>query len=65
MHHTRRPDGTTDVGALVIREAKNLRDKALEIVLGTVGKGVLAKEFEKSVDAIDARGGAATAKAVA
>ena len=52
---TQRPDGTTDVDAVVVREGKNLRGRLLGFVLGTVGKGVLEKAFDKSVKAIEAR----------
>ena len=51
----RRPDGTTDVDAVVVREGKNLKGRALGLVLGTVGKGVLKTAFEKTVKAIEAR----------
>ena len=53
----RRPDGTTDVDAVVVREGKNLKGWALGLVLGTVGKGVLRKAFENTVKAIEARNG--------
>ena len=56
---TRRPDGTTDVDAVVIRDGKNLKGRALGFVLGTVGKGVLKKAFQNTVKAIEARNGAA------
>jgi hypothetical protein len=56
---TRRPDGMTDVDAVVVREGKNLKGRALELVLGTVGRGVLTKAFENTVKAIEARHGAA------
>ena len=52
---TRRPDGTTDVDAVVVREGKNLKGRMLGLVLGTVGKGVLEKAFRNSVKAIEAR----------
>ena len=52
---TRRPDGTTDVDAVVVREGKNLKGRALGLVLGTVGKGVLRKAFENTIKAIEAR----------
>ena len=51
----RRPDGTTDVDAVVVREGKNLKGRALGLVLGTVGKGVLQKAFRNTVKAIEAR----------
>lgn len=52
---TRRPDGRTDVDAVVIREGKNLKGRALELVLGSVGKGVLERSFDHTVKAIEAR----------
>ena len=56
---TRRPDGTTDIDLVVVREGKNLKGQLLGLVLGTVGKGVLEKAFVNSVKAIEARNGAA------
>jgi hypothetical protein len=50
---TRRPDGKTDIDAVVVREGKNLKGWALGLVLGTVGKGVLRTAFEKTVKAIE------------
>src|SRR5262245_45005769 len=52
---TRRPDGKTDLDAVVVRDGKNLRGWILGFVLGTVGKGVLRGAFENSVKAIEAR----------
>ena len=54
---TRRSDGMTDVDAIVVREGKNLRGRALGLVLGTVGKGVLEKAFRNTVKAIEERNG--------
>jgi len=56
---TRRPDGMTDVDAVVVREGKNLKGRLLGLVLGTVGTGVLRKAFVNSVKAIEARSNAA------
>jgi hypothetical protein len=56
---TRRPDGMTDLDAVVVREGKNLKGRLLGLVLGSVGKGVLRKAFDNTVKAIDARNGAA------
>jgi hypothetical protein len=56
---TRRPDGTTDIDAVVVREGKNLKGRVLGFVLGTVGRRVLERAFENSVKAIEARNGAA------
>jgi hypothetical protein len=56
---TRQADGTTEVDAVVVREGKNLKGRALAVVLGSVGKRVLAKAFGKTVKAIEARNNAA------
>ena len=58
---TRRPDGTTDVDAVVVREGKNLKGRALGLVLGTIGRGVLERAFGNTVKAIEARNGDAQA----
>ena len=50
---TRRPDGKTDVDAVVVRDGKNLKGWALGLVLGTVGKSVLRTAFDKTVKAIE------------
>jgi hypothetical protein len=52
---TRRPDGTTDIDVLVVREGKNLKGRLLGFVLGTVGRRVLESAFENSVKAVDVR----------
>ena len=54
---TRRPDGRTDIDYVVVRDGKNLKGQFLGLVLGTVGKSVLAKAFEGSVEALEARNG--------
>ena len=51
-----RPDGTTDLDAVVVREGKNFKGRVLEFVLGIFGTRVLGRELEKSVKAIEARG---------
>ena len=50
-----RPDGTTEIDYVVVREGKNLKGRFLGVVLGTVGKRVLSKAFVNSVKAIEAR----------
>jgi hypothetical protein len=52
---TGRPDGTTDVEAVVVREGKNLRGRLLEALIWSVGKGSVAKGFASTVKAIEAR----------
>jgi len=49
------PQGKTEVDVDISREGKNVKGKALALVLGTVGKGVLAKAFDQSITAIEAR----------
>src|SRR5262245_58282856 len=55
----RRPGGLTDIDVVVIRDGKNLKGWLLGFVVGTIGKGVLEKAFEKSVRAIEAQNGTA------
>jgi hypothetical protein len=52
---TRRPDGKTDLDAVVVREGKNIKGRALGLVLGVFGTRVLGKALENSVRAIEAR----------
>jgi len=54
----RNPNGTTDLDAVVVREGKNLKGRALGAVLGIFGKRVLGKALDKTVKAIEARNGA-------
>ena len=56
---TRRPDGMTDIDVVVVRDGKNLKGRVLGLVLGTVGRRVLARAFEDSVKALEARNGRA------
>jgi hypothetical protein len=51
----RKPDGTTELNAVVVREGKNVRGRVLGVVLGTVGKRVLGNALDKTVKAIEAR----------
>lgn len=52
---TRKPNGTTDVDLVVVREGRNFKGWALGLLLRTAGKGVLQRAFENSVKAIEAR----------
>jgi len=56
---TRRPDGKTDLDAVVVREGKNLKGRMLGLVLGVFGQQVLGGELAKTVKAIEARNGTA------
>ncbi|BBX45331.1 hypothetical protein GCM10009641_20780 [Mycobacterium cookii] len=50
-----RPDGTTNVDVVIVREGKNFKGRVLAAVVGTIGKGVLRKAFVHSVEAIETR----------
>src|SRR5690348_1237078 len=52
---TRRPDGTTDLDAVVVREGKNIKGRLLGFVLGIFGERVLGRQLERTVKAIEAR----------
>src|SRR4030095_15160512 len=56
---TRRPDGQTDMNAVVVRDGKNLTGRLHGFGMGTIGRGVLERAFENSVKAIEARNAAA------
>jgi hypothetical protein len=60
---TPKSDGTTDVDVVVVRDGKNLKGRALGIVVGTVGKRVLRNAFATTVKAIEARNGGPPATA--
>ena len=47
---------------VIVREGKNAKGHVLALVLGTVGKGVLAKAFGNSIKSIEARDNVATAR---
>ena len=59
---TPRPDGTTEIDVVLVREGKNLKGRVIAGVLGTVGKRSLAKAFARSVKAIEARSNADAAE---
>jgi hypothetical protein len=52
---TSRPDGTTDIDAVIVRDGKNLKGKAFAVVLSLFGKRVLGKAFATTIKAIEAR----------
>jgi hypothetical protein len=60
---TRHPNGTTDIDVYVVREGKNFKGRMLGLVLSTIGRGVLEKAFQNSVNAIEARNAAASKRA--
>jgi hypothetical protein len=52
---TRRPDGKTDLDAVVVRDGKNFKGRLLGFVLGIFGERILGRELAKTVKAIEAR----------
>ena len=62
---TPRPDGTTEVDVVIVREGKNLKGRVLSGLIGTVAKGKLGKWFFNSVKAIEAQNSAGGSAAAA
>jgi hypothetical protein len=54
---SRRPNGTTDVDVVIVRDGKNLKGRLLSFVVRTIGRGVLEKAFANSIKAIELRNG--------
>ncbi len=52
---TPRGDGKTDVDVEVVRDGKNLKGKAIALLLPLVGKRVLGKTYDRTFRAIEAR----------
>ena len=52
---TPRPDGTTDVDVVVVREGKNLKGKLFELLLPAGGKLILGRALAATAKAIEAR----------
>jgi hypothetical protein len=52
---THRPNGMTDIDAVVVRDGKNLKGRVLGLILGTIGRRVLERAFENTIKAIEAR----------
>jgi hypothetical protein len=52
---TRRPDGTTDLDAVVVRDGKNLKGRLLGFMLSAFGDRIFGGQLEKTVKAIEAR----------
>lgn len=57
---TPQPDGTTRLDVDVVREGKNLKGKATELLVSGVGKNVLRKALTNTIKAIEARNSAST-----
>jgi hypothetical protein len=61
---TRRPEGTTRIDVVVVRDGKNFKGWILGLVLGTIGKRVLETAFENSVEAIEVRNSTLTRREI-
>jgi hypothetical protein len=56
---TPQPDGTTVVDVVVVRDGKNLKGKAVGVLVGLAGRRTLSKVFANTIKAIEARGSSA------
>ena len=52
---TQRPDGTTEIDAVVVRDGKNFKGHVLGALLSVAGKRVLGGALGKTVKAVEAR----------
>ncbi|HEY0534510.1 MAG TPA: SRPBCC family protein [Actinoplanes sp.] len=53
---TPRPDGTTLLDVVVVREGRNLKGRLVGALLGSVAKGGLHKALRNTIKAIESRG---------
>lgn len=49
------PDGKTQLDVVVVRDGKNLRGRLTELLVSTVGQGVLKKALKDTIKAVEAR----------
>jgi hypothetical protein len=59
---SQQPDGRTVIDVTVVREGKNLRGRLVGLLVGSIGRGTLAKGFDTTVKAIEARNSPTPAK---
>ncbi|GIE36891.1 hypothetical protein Ait01nite_099360 [Actinoplanes italicus] len=52
---TRRPDGTTILDAVVVRDGRNLKGRVVGFLLGTVAKPFLGKALDRTIRAVEER----------
>jgi len=52
---TRRPNGTTDVDVVVVREGKNLKGRMLAVVVAIAGTRFLGNGLARTIKAMEAR----------
>jgi hypothetical protein len=53
---TPRPDGTTVLDVVVVREGRNVKGRVAGALLGSIGKGGLQKALRNTVKVIESRG---------
>ena len=56
----RRADGTTGIDVVVVREGKNLKGRAIGAMLGLIGTRFFKGQFDKTVEAVEARAASTT-----
>jgi hypothetical protein len=56
--YTARPDGTTAIDVVVVREGKNLKGRLIGALLTVAGRRAFAGQFAKTVAAVEARAAA-------
>jgi hypothetical protein len=54
---TPRPDGTTVIDVVVVREGRNVKGRLVGLLLGSVAKGGLHKALRNTIKAIESRSG--------
>jgi hypothetical protein len=59
---TTRPDGGTNIDAVVVRDGKNFKGKLYGAAFGVIGKSAFQKELGKTVKAIEERDAGASSK---
>ena len=57
---TRRPDGTTQVDLVVVRDGKNLKGRLIGGLLAVAGKRVLGGGLAQTIKAVESRGDGTT-----
>jgi hypothetical protein len=55
---SRLPDGGTSIEVVVVREGKNFKGRAFEVLVRAFGKRKLTRDLAKTVKAIEARSSA-------
>ncbi|MEV6851468.1 hypothetical protein [Actinoplanes sp. NPDC051411] len=54
---TPRPDGTTVIDVVVVREGRNVKGRMVGLLLGSIAKSGLHKALRNTIKAIESRSG--------